>query len=102
MAEPTEADPSGSNRDCPAAGDWSEPEGWSRTERAVARVWAELLDVEHIRPEDSFFLLGGRSLAAMKAVIRLRDETGVEVRLPDLFRTPVLREFAALLDARRR
>ena len=42
----------------------------SDNERALAKIWAGLLDVEvaHIAPGDNFFDLGGNSLLAMRAV----------------------------------
>jgi acyl carrier protein len=42
----------------------------SDNERALARIWSELLNVElaHVSPRDNFFDLGGDSLLAMRAV----------------------------------
>ena len=42
----------------------------SDNERALARIWSELLDVDltHVSPRDNFFDLGGDSLLAMRAV----------------------------------
>jgi amino acid adenylation domain-containing protein len=42
----------------------------SDNERALAKIWAGLLDVDvgHIAPADNFFDLGGNSLLAMRAV----------------------------------
>lgn len=70
------------------------------TERLVARLWEEALGVEGLGPDDNFFLRGGRSMLAMKVVMRLRQETGKEVALVDLFRAPVLGQFAVLLNSR--
>ena len=50
------------------------------TERTVARVWADVLGVARIGRDDDFFALGGDSILAVRALARLRSETGA--RLP--------------------
>lgn len=66
-------------------------------EHAVARLWAELLGVDRVGRTDDFFALGGDSLLATRLVRALR-ETGLRgAELADLFTTPVLGPFAALL-----
>jgi aryl carrier-like protein len=72
----------------------------TETEDAVAEVWRELLDIAAVGPDDNFFVLGGRSMTAMQAVMRVRKRIGVRVVLADVLRNPVLREFAALVEAR--
>jgi acyl carrier protein len=48
-------------------------------QRVMAQVWAELLEVDDIGPDDNFFDLGGHSLLAAKAVARFEKLTGVQV-----------------------
>ena len=48
-------------------------------EEAMARIWEELLDIDHVRANDGFFDLGGHSLLAIKAVERFERETGIRV-----------------------
>jgi amino acid adenylation domain-containing protein len=48
-------------------------------ERAVARVFEQLLKVEPIGRDDDFFFLGGDSLMGVELQIRLRDSFGVHV-----------------------
>ncbi|HEU0052650.1 MAG TPA: amino acid adenylation domain-containing protein, partial [Longimicrobium sp.] len=67
------------------------------TERALAAVWSELLDVGRIGRWDDFFALGGHSLLAVQAVSRVRRALGVEAAVRDLFRHPVLADFARFL-----
>ncbi|UGQ48158.1 non-ribosomal peptide synthetase [Massilia endophytica] len=63
----------------------------------VASVWSEVLGLERIGRDDNFFALGGHSLLAVRAVSRLRDRLGADIRLGDLFAQPVLAAFAATL-----
>ena len=66
------------------------------TERAIAGVWSAVLNrpVEQISATDSFFELGGNSLAALRVVMQLRGKT----KLIDVMRHPRLGELAALVD----
>ena len=53
-------------------------------ERYLAAIWRELIGVEHVRAQDSFFDLGGHSLLAVEFVARVQRETGVRLRLLDV------------------
>ncbi|MFJ2709598.1 non-ribosomal peptide synthase/polyketide synthase [Pseudomonas sp. NPDC087346] len=64
-------------------------------EENLARVWAEVLQVEQIGRRDSFFELGGHSLLAMRMLSQVRQQLGLELTLGDLFANP---ELAAVAD----
>ncbi|MET7639867.1 amino acid adenylation domain-containing protein [Streptomyces sp. NPDC005438] len=85
LAEPG-AEPS--RPDTPTA-DPHDPVGHNQT--VLAQVWAEVLGVEHVGPDDDFFALGGDSMLAIRAVADA-EERGVVVSLADMFQHPVLRE----------
>ncbi|MFI9643404.1 phosphopantetheine-binding protein [Micromonospora sp. NPDC051925] len=68
--------------------------------QAIAEVWRELLGVPEVKPDDNFFVIGGHSIKAMQAVVRLRRVLDTEVQLADFFRAPVLSDFAELLGGR--
>jgi amino acid adenylation domain-containing protein len=70
----------------------------TESERRLAAIWSEVLDVEQIGVNDNFFALGGHSLLAMKVMSRVRDELGVSFALRAIFDTPTVRELAASLD----
>ncbi|KOR39763.1 hypothetical protein ADT25_21135, partial [Xanthomonas oryzae] len=63
-------------------------------EERLAVLWAELLGVERVGRNDSFFALGGHSLLATQLSGRLRAALGREVPLATLFAQPRLRGFA--------
>ncbi|WP_158102566.1 non-ribosomal peptide synthetase [Lentzea kentuckyensis] len=69
------------------------------TERAVAAVWADLLDATDIGADDDFFHLGGHSLLLTTLVERLRVVTGREVPLAELYTATTVTRQAELVDA---
>ncbi|NYI93924.1 amino acid adenylation domain-containing protein/non-ribosomal peptide synthase protein (TIGR01720 family) [Streptomonospora nanhaiensis] len=57
-------------------------------EEAVCGVFAEVLGVPAVAADDDFFALGGHSLAAARAVNRLRALLGTGIGVRDLFEAP--------------
>ncbi|HEY7769508.1 amino acid adenylation domain-containing protein, partial [Longimicrobium sp.] len=70
----------------------------TQTEQALADIWAEVLRVERVGRQDSFFDLGGHSLLAVQVISRVRQRLAVQVALRDLFARPVLADFARELE----
>ncbi|MFE7853363.1 amino acid adenylation domain-containing protein [Streptomyces sp. NPDC057403] len=64
------------------------------TERIVAEVWADVLGLDRVGLDDSFFDLGGHSLLATMAVSRIAQRLGREVELRTVFEHPTVRGFA--------
>jgi len=67
------------------------------TERALAEIWAKLLNVARIGIHDDFFELGGHSLLVIKAVSRIRDTLGVELPTEQVFEHSTVAGLAALM-----
>ncbi|HEX8319553.1 amino acid adenylation domain-containing protein, partial [Longimicrobium sp.] len=63
-------------------------------EEALAEIWADVLRVDRVSRWANFFELGGHSLLAVRVVSRVRQVLDVEVPLGELFRSPVLADFA--------
>ncbi|MET7245175.1 amino acid adenylation domain-containing protein [Methylobacterium sp. EM32] len=69
-------------------------------QRAVARIWGEVLSLPEIGLEDNFFTLGGHSLKANQAVVRLRQRLGARLDLRDFFSAQTLAVLADLIERR--
>ncbi len=67
-------------------------------ERAIAGIWQELLQVERVGVDDSFFDLGGHSLLIIQAHRRLSEVTDRELNITDMFRFPTIRALARYLS----
>lgn len=63
----------------------------------MAALWAEILGVERVGLQDTFWSLGGHSLLATRLLNRLQFELGVELPLRALFQSPELGAFAELV-----
>jgi acyl-CoA synthetase (AMP-forming)/AMP-acid ligase II len=68
-------------------------------EKALAAIWAEVLQVEQVLVHDNFFVLGGDSLLATRVLIRLYEAMQVEVEVSCIFEAPTVAEMAAHLEA---
>jgi surfactin family lipopeptide synthetase A len=65
------------------------------TERLVAGIWAEVLDVSAVSVTDDFLALGGNSLLATRVVAHLGARLGVRLGVGDLFAAPTVAALAA-------
>jgi non-ribosomal peptide synthetase component F len=72
---------------------------WSETERALAAIWRELLNLDEITLADNFFALGGYSMLAIRLVARIREQVGVLVPVWKLFEFPTIVELARFIDS---
>ncbi|MFJ1311917.1 alpha/beta fold hydrolase, partial [Agrobacterium sp. P15N1-A] len=66
-------------------------------ETALAAIWSELLGVDRISRNDSFFALGGHSLLAVRLLSKIRGG-GFQVTLEDLFRNLSLKILAERIE----
>ncbi len=67
-------------------------------EELIAAIWSELLGVDRIGVDESFFDLGGHSLLATRVLSRLRRAFGVELPLLSLFKAPTIAGLAGELE----
>ncbi|MDQ3898410.1 MAG: amino acid adenylation domain-containing protein [Actinomycetota bacterium] len=71
----------------------------TEVERVVAQVWGDVLGLDRVGVEDSFFEVGGDSILSMRVVSRLRAALDVEVSPRALFNQPTVAGLARLIAA---
>jgi acyl carrier protein len=71
-------------------------------EELLAQIWAEVLALDRVGIHDSFFDLGGHSLAATRVVSRIIQEFQLEIPLKSLLQCPTVAELAAVINEHQR
>jgi acyl-CoA synthetase (AMP-forming)/AMP-acid ligase II/acyl carrier protein len=66
-------------------------------ERAIAEIWCDVLRQDRIGRNDSFLSLGGDSILATRAVVRIRDNLNSEVSLLSFFNAKSLADLAQVV-----
>ncbi|WP_277347830.1 type I polyketide synthase [Salipiger mangrovisoli] len=79
-------------------GDYVAPSG--EIEHILAGFWEELLGVQNVGAEDSFFDLGGHSLIAVRLFAMVRKAFRIDFPISVLFEAPTIRTCAALIADR--
>nr|MDT0522574.1 thioesterase domain-containing protein [Streptomyces sp. DSM 41633] len=74
------------------AGQYRAPE--TPAEETLAGIYAEVLGLERVGVEDSFFDLGGDSLLAMRAVAAINKATHAQLAVRVMFEAPTVRSLA--------
>ncbi|NET44011.1 phosphopantetheine-binding protein, partial [Okeania sp. SIO2B3] len=67
------------------------------TQKELAHIWVQILDLEKVGIHDNFFDLGD-SLIATQIVSRICDTFEVEFPLINLFESPTIQELSNIID----
>ena len=67
-------------------------------EITLAQIWAEVLFLNEVGIHDTFFSLGGHSLAASQIVSRVLRHFRTQIPLQALFQSPTVAEMTALIN----
>lgn len=67
-------------------------------EQQLAKIWAEVLEVDRIGIHDNFFTLGGHSILATVLATRVQDTLGVDVLVRSVFESPTIAELAEVIE----
>jgi acyl carrier protein len=70
----------------------------NETERAVAQVFAEILDLEWVSAEDDIFALGGDSFEAVRIALELEHRFQIELSAELVESVGQVRKLAAWID----
>ena len=57
-------------------------------EQILAGIWAEVLGVDRVGVDESFFDIGGDSLSAMRAIAAINTALNVHLEVPTLINAP--------------
>ena len=71
----------------------------TETEKGVAQVFAEVLNIPAVGLRNNFFELGGHSLLATRTLARLRERFEIDVPLTAIFQAPTVEGLSRWLDA---
>ena len=68
------------------------------TEKSIAQIWSELLNIEDIGIHDNFFELGGHSLLAVNAAGDIKKQLDLNISMRMIFENPSIFELSNMLN----
>jgi amino acid adenylation domain-containing protein len=68
------------------------------TEKTLSSIWGQVLGIEQISINDNFFDLGGHSLSAVQASVKINQSINVELSLRNFFQAANLAELASSIE----
>jgi acyl-CoA synthetase (AMP-forming)/AMP-acid ligase II/acyl carrier protein len=71
----------------------------SELELQLARIWADILDIDRIGVDQDVFMLGVDSLAMTQMILRVEERFGVDFSFKDIFDAPTVAALALRLES---
>ena len=71
----------------------------SAVEQVIADIYAQVLGLERVGADDSFFEIGGDSISAMRLIAAVNTELDVELGVRAVFETPTVAGLSRQVDA---
>jgi amino acid adenylation domain-containing protein len=71
----------------------------TETEKLVAKIWCEVLELKEISITSDFFEVGGHSLITIQIVNRLEKEIGKRIPLAWIFENTTIERFSWMIDS---
>jgi acyl-CoA synthetase (AMP-forming)/AMP-acid ligase II/acyl carrier protein len=71
----------------------------SELELQLARIWADILDLDRIGVDQDVFMLGVDSLAMTQMILRVEEHFGVDFTFKDIFDAPTVAALALRVEA---
>jgi len=70
----------------------------SEVERAIAKIWLEILHLEQVGINDNFFDLGGNSLLMVQVNYKLREVLHSDISVVEMFQNPTIKSLANYIN----
>ncbi|MEY8861631.1 condensation domain-containing protein [Tenacibaculum singaporense] len=67
-------------------------------EKALAKLWKEVLAIENVGINDNFLFLGGNSIKQILLRTRIKKELGVAISIEEIFLNPTIHELGQFLQ----
>lgn len=71
----------------------------NETEKQLAKIWEELLELSPIHIDDTFFELGGHSLKIIQMRFKIKKHFSIDIDIQTLFEQRTIRMLAAVVDS---
>ena len=70
----------------------------TEVEQQLVQLWQEVLGIDQVGIQDSFFDLGGHSLVALRLMAQIQQQFGINLPLSTLFQSPTIEQLARHLS----
>ena len=71
----------------------------SEPERQLARIWADVLELDQIGVDQDVFALGADSIKVTQILSRVRAQLGIRLSFDDIFDAPTVAALAARIES---